>query len=199
MLLDEAATRSAMLDSLRGLIRSAQRGDVLVFQYAGHGTSLADLDGDEADGKDEAICPFDIDEGAYLIDDDLAEVWNLIHFRGSGPGPQHGLWDVSLGKDAAGSYQVFVFDFLNAVTRMTTGVPAVPIGAWFQLEVYFKRAADASGAFAVYQDGQLALDLTDMVTDDSEYGQWFVGNSAFSLSPPEHTLYVDDLAVREAP
>ena len=78
MLLDEAATRSAMLDSLRGLIRSAQRGDVLVFQYAGHGTSLADLDGDEADGKDEAICPFDIDEGAYLIDDDLAEVWDLI-------------------------------------------------------------------------------------------------------------------------
>jgi hypothetical protein len=44
-------------------------------QYAGHGTQVDDLDGDEArgdtPGKDEALCPLDFADGALLIDDDI--------------------------------------------------------------------------------------------------------------------------------
>lgn len=121
--------------------------------------------------------------------------WNLMHFRSGDRGPLHGLWDVSLELHADGSIQVYVFDHLRMLRRATSGVPAVPIGSWFQLEAYFKRSTENLGEFAVYQDGQLALALEGLVTDDSRYGQWYVGNLAHSLTPAESTLYVDDVSV----
>jgi hypothetical protein len=82
LLCDEQATRSTILDALKSLIVSSAPGDVVVFQYAGHGTQLPDLDGDEAGGdtpdKDEALCPIDYESGAFVIDDDIAEIFRAI-------------------------------------------------------------------------------------------------------------------------
>ncbi|HVQ74876.1 MAG TPA: caspase family protein [Candidatus Binatia bacterium] len=82
LLLDEAATRTRILDDLRALLAGSRPGDVLAFQFAGHGTELPDLDGDEVDGsngsKDEALCPYDIAQGAFVIDDDLADVFAAL-------------------------------------------------------------------------------------------------------------------------
>ena len=76
MLLDHDATRSAILGRLGELVRGSGPGDVLVFQYAGHGTQVRDLDGDEGDdARDEALCPIDLHEGRIIIDDDLAEIF----------------------------------------------------------------------------------------------------------------------------
>lgn len=82
LLLDEQATRSAMLDSLKNLVTTSVPGDVVVFQYAGHGTTLPDINGDEvggdSPGDDEALCPYDYDTGAFIIDDDVAEIFRSI-------------------------------------------------------------------------------------------------------------------------
>ena len=76
------ATRDAILAELKTLIAASNSGDVLVFQFSGHGTEVDDLDGDEVDGtngsKDEALCPYDIAAGAFVIDDDIAEVFANI-------------------------------------------------------------------------------------------------------------------------
>jgi hypothetical protein len=130
-----------------------------------------------------------------------ANNWNLIHFRG-GERPSarlHGLWDVSLARQPDGTYQVYVFDFLRTMTRSATNVPPVPIGSWFQLEVYLKRATGPTGAFEVRQDGRLAVSLSGLSTDDTTFGQWYVGNLANSLTPPESVVYVDDVSIREVP
>ncbi len=78
MLLDDEATRARILSELTALIQSAKSGDVLAFAYAGHGTELPDLGGDESEGNngpmDEALCPVDFAEGAFVIDDDLRDV-----------------------------------------------------------------------------------------------------------------------------
>ena len=76
MLLDGEATRASILDRLRRLVAAAQPGDQLVFQYAGHGTTVPDLSGDEKDGRDEALCPMDFAEGRLLLDDDVGEVFD---------------------------------------------------------------------------------------------------------------------------
>jgi hypothetical protein len=76
--LDRDATRQRVLDALQLLVTSAHPGDVLVFQYAGHGTQLADLNGDEADRYDEALVPVDYHTGALLLDDDLADVYRRL-------------------------------------------------------------------------------------------------------------------------
>lgn len=79
LLLDQEATRSAILDSLERLVGEGKPGDVLVFQFAGHGIQLPDLDGDEiADSQDEAFCPVDFDSGAFLIDDDVARAFSRL-------------------------------------------------------------------------------------------------------------------------
>ncbi|MDM0053031.1 caspase family protein [Variovorax sp. J22R115] len=74
MLTNEGATRAAIDRNLRALINGCRAGDVIVFQYAGHGTFMPDLDGDEEDGNDEAICPVDFGSGALYIDDDISKV-----------------------------------------------------------------------------------------------------------------------------
>lgn len=53
---------------LKQLVEQAQDGDVLFFHFSGHGTQIPSQDGDEADGKDEAICPTDMN---VIADDDL--------------------------------------------------------------------------------------------------------------------------------
>ena len=75
---DGDATRERIMAEMNALIGGARAGDTLVIQYAGHGTQVEDLDGDEADGdtpgEDEAICPVDFANGRFLIDDDVAEI-----------------------------------------------------------------------------------------------------------------------------
>jgi Caspase domain/N-acetylmuramoyl-L-alanine amidase len=69
---DRAATREVILARLGTLVRDARAGDVLVFQYSGHGTQVPDVSRDEPDRKDEALCPVDFASGRLIIDDDLA-------------------------------------------------------------------------------------------------------------------------------
>jgi len=122
--------------------------------------------------------------------------WNLFHFRGADV-PQdsasHGLWDVSLANASDGSLHTVVYDQLRKGTLQTTG--SVPINAWVYLEVYLRRAADSTGQFTLRVGGQVVLDLTGMATDDSRWGEWFVGNLATALSPTSSTVYVDDVTI----
>ncbi len=81
-LLDREATRDAILASLTHIITTSVAGDTVAFQFAGHGTQLPDAGSDEADGDspahDEAICPINYDEGAFVIDDDIGAIFEQI-------------------------------------------------------------------------------------------------------------------------
>jgi hypothetical protein len=120
-------------------------------------------------------------------------VWNLIHFQGGDRSAQ-GLWDVSL-INAPNGLQVVVYDFLNGIARDPTAPAPIPIGSWFHLEFFLRRAADATGEIALYQDGRLLVQATNIITDDSTWGQWYVGNFATGLTPADSTLYVDDVTI----
>lgn len=74
---DAEATHAEIVRRLGAMIDGSAAGDVLVFQFAGHGTQFPDLDADEndpANGKDEAMVPYDYTQGAFLIDDDVREL-----------------------------------------------------------------------------------------------------------------------------
>lgn len=59
LLLDGEATRAGILAALDELIARATPGDLLFVSFAGHGSQVLDLDGDELDGLDETIVPID--------------------------------------------------------------------------------------------------------------------------------------------
>lgn len=46
----------------------------LFFHFSGHGGSVRDLNGDEADGMDETILPIDHDRAGQIIDDEIHDV-----------------------------------------------------------------------------------------------------------------------------
>lgn len=75
VLTDAAATRAAVVDAFERLVREGAPGDLIYFHFSGHGISLPDDNGDEADGRDESYLLQDFDEvanpGEQLVDDDL--------------------------------------------------------------------------------------------------------------------------------
>jgi uncharacterized caspase-like protein len=76
LLLDDQATKAAMVDAMSKLIASGAKGDSLIITYSGHGTYQPDTDGDEVDGLDEALCPYDLQTGgSALIDDEIKTIF----------------------------------------------------------------------------------------------------------------------------
>jgi hypothetical protein len=74
------ATRDAIRNALITMATSALPGEVLFFAFGGHGAQVTDLDRDEYDRKDEALCPFDArleNPGSLLLDDDLRAIMDL--------------------------------------------------------------------------------------------------------------------------
>jgi hypothetical protein len=122
--------------------------------------------------------------------------YNLLHFQGAVPDGGRSLWDVSLANTGSGGpLHIILYDFLNGMAPNANAVPPIPIGQWFHIEVYFKRAKDATGTLALLQDGTMAVNLTGLVTDPTDWGQWYLGIWADSLTPPASTIYVDDVSV----
>lgn len=57
---DQAATLAGVREAFRRhLLERARPGDVVVFYFSGHGTQVEDMNGDEVDGNDEALIPYD--------------------------------------------------------------------------------------------------------------------------------------------
>ena len=88
---DAEATRKGILRAIqKHLVDAARPGDVLYFQFSGHGQQVADDNGDEFDGFDEAIVPFDSpmrygeggNTGQYLVrDEELGRLFSLARKR----------------------------------------------------------------------------------------------------------------------
>ena len=77
VLTDGAATKKAMQDGIKTLVREAKKGDVALLHYSGHGSNVPDDNGDEPDGRDEILCPTDLD-----WDDPLRDDWLRTTFDG---------------------------------------------------------------------------------------------------------------------
>lgn len=71
-LLDAQATKASMVGAIGNLVGGAAKGDTVVITYSGHGTWVPDQNGDEPDGRDEGLCPWDIGAGKVLLDDEIA-------------------------------------------------------------------------------------------------------------------------------
>ncbi len=74
-MLDAQATHAAMSRAIADLIKGAVSGDSLVITYSGHGTWVPDSSGDEPDGRDEGLCPWDIGQAGPLLDDQIRQLF----------------------------------------------------------------------------------------------------------------------------
>jgi hypothetical protein len=67
--------------AMHWLVQGCSYGDSLVFHFSGLGAQVADDDGDEVDGYDEALCPMDAFQKGPILDDEINEVMvrPLVH------------------------------------------------------------------------------------------------------------------------
>merc|ERR1712032_434042 len=74
---DEQCTKENVLAAIEEVGRRCGEDDYFVLYYSGHGTQVDDEDGDEDEGKDEALCLVSpdgqISYETLLVDDDFAE------------------------------------------------------------------------------------------------------------------------------
>ncbi|MFZ2900906.1 MAG: caspase family protein [Saprospiraceae bacterium] len=82
VLRDGEATHQGIIAALQEIKTTARPGDFIYFHFSGHGQQRQDYDGDEADGFDEALVPYDSPmrfsaayQGERLITDDLIYQW----------------------------------------------------------------------------------------------------------------------------
>lgn len=77
-LIDLKATKKAMQAAIQKLIKSGKKGDTLLLHYSGHGSNVPDDNGDEADSRDEILCPTDLDWKDTLRDDWLRKAFSKL-------------------------------------------------------------------------------------------------------------------------
>lgn len=93
---DSDATKQGIIDAINShLIDNVAEGDVVFVHFSSHGQQIFDDNGDEIDGYDEAIVPYDANlryvEGVYegenhLRDDEIGELFNQVRMKLGGSG-----------------------------------------------------------------------------------------------------------------
>ena len=87
VVLDEEATKDGVLAAMNDLLERVGPEDVVVIHYSGHGQQIPDDNGDEVDGYDEAMVPYDahsrMRKGVYegenhIRDDKIGEVLGAL-------------------------------------------------------------------------------------------------------------------------
>jgi hypothetical protein len=76
--MDLKARNKALQAARRKLVMSGKKGDVLFLHYSGHGSNVPDDNGDEADHRDEILCPTNLDWNDPLRDDWLRATFNNL-------------------------------------------------------------------------------------------------------------------------
>jgi metacaspase-1 len=76
-ILNKQATGDAIRKGIKALVTQAKRGDLVVVQYSGHGSFVPDVDGDEPDGTDECLCPYDIASKGPITDDEMFDLFSV--------------------------------------------------------------------------------------------------------------------------
>lgn len=180
ILTDEQATKTNILKSLETLLYQSNSSDVVVFHFSGHGQQITDLNGDELDGYDEALIPYDAQKPPseayrgknHLLDDELNGYLNRLRKK-TGPAG-----DVIFFLDACHSGTATRGTDDNAIYRGTTEKfelkPSAEISAVEkqsfdeQINLQERGAAELSPYTVISASGQQELNLE--IRDQNKVG-----------------------------
>ncbi len=196
VLQDQQATKQGMLQMFQQFLQESRQGDIVVLHFSVHGQQVLDRNGDEVDGLDEALVPYDAPNQfitkeyqgeKHLLDDEIGNF--LLQLRGQ-IGPSG---DILVVMDACHS---------GTNTRGETTVvhsrgaefPIAPPG--------LNQPEEMTGTFGLYQEDVHAEKLAPLVvisgTDAGERNYEtmdengnFVGTLSYAFSKVMQQLYKD--------
>ena len=135
----------------------------------------------------------------YIPGTFTVKTWlSIIHFVGSPSADGRNVfptWDVNLYPQADGTLAAQLYDFVKQVNRQQPSAMAVPTSKWVHFELLLRKAADATGRIAVWQDGTPIFDVDGIPTSENGWAEWNVGGSSDEISPAPGYVYIDDAAI----
>lgn len=161
---DRQCTRASALAAFEKSIAGAGPGSLLMLYWSGHGGQRADRNGDEEDGLDEYLCPWD----QPLLDDDLAALCDTI---------------------PAGVRVFAMFDTCNSGTmaRRALSRPRIVNPRTFKASlIVYAGCADGKSSFGGEQGGRLTTAWIDAWREGITYEDWFAALEALMLAANKH-------------
>jgi hypothetical protein len=112
------------------------------------------------------------------------------------PATEGELFDLDLVSLPTGEMSLQLYDHrVQAVVPLQLSDVVVPVGVWFQLEAFYRNAADDTGRLRVWLDDTQVVDAGGSATSQTDWVEWSVTSIGESLEPSAAIVYVDDCAV----
>jgi len=125
--------------------------------------------------------------------------WTIMQFRTPTDDPMviSQFLDVDLRSLPGGELILSIYDHRPQYLRLPTADPAieVPVGQWFQIEVFFRNVPDDTGQFTLWLDGKLNYDIPHRPMASVPTVYWTPCSITGDLVPTQSELYVDDAAI----
>jgi hypothetical protein len=126
--------------------------------------------------------------------------WVLFKIRrrdvASDPSTEGELFDVDLVSTPMGEMALQLYDHRTAAAvPLQPSQIVVAVGAWFELEAFYRNAPDATGHFTLWLDGLEVADLGGSATSRAAWVEWSVTSVGDGLEPSTTVVYADDCAV----
>jgi hypothetical protein len=104
------------------------------------------------------------------------------------------LFDLDLTNLDGGGMSLRLYDHRTGDRPLDVVAPAVPIGAWFQLEAFYRAAPDRTGRVTYFLNGAPIVDVQGP-TAPTPWVEWEACSIGEGLDPAPAVLFIDDAAV----
>jgi hypothetical protein len=104
------------------------------------------------------------------------------------------LYDLDLYNLPSGEMSVKLYDHRSGELPLDLATPTIPIGAWFQLEAYYRNASDRTGRVTYFLDGVPIVDIQGAM-GPSSWVEWEACSIGEGLDPAQAVLFIDDAAI----
>ncbi|MCC6456103.1 MAG: hypothetical protein IT328_14205 [Caldilineaceae bacterium] len=139
----------------------------------------------------------------------VGHFWNVFQFKSkvNDGSPPSVFWKVDLRSAANGDLYAVLYwrgpvpgphadDDINNSRPYYQTKTTVPIAQWVQLEACVRQSEAYDGQIAVFQDGLLLFNMTDVRTNfEGGTLSWSVNQYGRTLTPNPNTLYIDDVVI----
>jgi len=109
-------------------------------------------------------------------------------------------YDLDLINSSPGQMSLVLYNHRTAVHEIPLDVPhpSVPVGAWFQIESFYRNVQDNTGRLTFWLNGQPIIDIAGQPMAPTPWIEWEVCSIGEDLMPSPAVIYIDDCALSQA-
>jgi hypothetical protein len=108
-------------------------------------------------------------------------------------------YDLDLINSSPGQMSLILYNHRTAVHEIPLDVPhpSVPVGAWFQIESFYRNMPDNTGQLTFWLDGQKIIDIDGQPMAPTSWIELEVCSIGVDLMPSPAVIYIDDCALSQ--